>query len=497
MKKTAMLVILPEFKNQSDVERWESNLKWAYDTYNTHPIDENQEVSIVQRWALGFVYWNVLSKYLGFENTVDVYFLRTDFRLTEEYSIDEENIISVKFDNPCGHIVYKTLVTMDLLKEKYDYFVRGNLNTIVDLYTLNKFVQDLPADGIFTSPLWEGGSYAFGHFFLVSRDVACYLVDQGIQQRWLEVNTADDYEIAKVILTKYDYYTIPGCDEPWISTYHEKPKISDSNKRAIRFDGGPGGESSEVIIDGIKKSDKDIFHYRIKKISDNKYFTVYTMLIKHIWGKVVEERFGLEIYNENNGKVPHIMYERDEQLLAAKYIDKDDVVLELGARYGSVSCIINKIIENKNNQVSVEPEPGVWEVLEKNMNINNCDFKIFKGIVSDNNYELNLNGYGSTIDIKPSGNEHIMKMEKVKTKNISLYDLQKKYGLEFNVLVADCEGFLETFLDEYPILYTQLYKIMFECDRGDVCDYNRIKSELVKNGFSPVEIGFQCVYIKK
>ncbi len=33
--------------------------------------------------------------------------------------------------------------------------------------------------------------------------------------------------------------------------------------------------------------------------------------------------------------------EKDEQDLANKYILEDDIVLELGARYGSVSCIIN------------------------------------------------------------------------------------------------------------------------------------------------------------
>lgn len=491
MKKTAIVVILPEFKVEDDILRWNQNVKWAFEKYDLDPVYENYEVSIEQRWALGYVVWRKIVDYLQLNDLVKVYFTRTDFRIKDKYVI-EDDIISVSFGENCGHIIHKTLISLDILKDEFDYIVRANCNAIVDLYQLSKFVQGLPDNSVFTSPFWEGGSYPFGYFFLISRDIANFLVKYPKQERWYIENTADDYELTKAILTKYDYYIIDGCDHPWISTYHKKPIISDINKCGIKFDGGVVGESSSHVIQEIGKSEKSIFVHRIKRISDNKYVSVYKFLIKHIWSKIVEEKFKLTIYNENGGLVPHLLYERDEQLIVAKYIDKKDVVLELGARYGSVSCIINKIIENRYNQVSVEPEPGVWSVLEKNMEINDCDFHIFKGIVSNKNYQLKLNGYGSTVDISNS----ITNMTEVETENISLDELQSKFNLKFNVLVADCEGFLETFLNENTILYNQLDKIIFECDRGDVCDYNFIKSELVKHGFKPKEVGFQCVYIK-
>ena len=87
-------------------------------------------------------------------------------------------------------------------------------------------------------------------------------------------------------------------------------------------------------------------------------------------------------------------------------------------------------------------------------------------------------------------------MASIRTQNISLEDLQNKFGIKFNVLVADCEGFLETFLNENPVLYTQLHKIIFECDRADICDYNKIKLNLIENNFKLIENNFQCVYIK-
>ena len=73
----------------------------------------------------------------------------------------------------------------------------------------------------------------------------------------------------------------------------------------------------------------------------------------------------MKIYNEFNERVDYRL-EKQEQNLAKKYIKENDIVLELGARYGSVSCVINSKLSNKNNQVSVEPDSIVWEALEKN-----------------------------------------------------------------------------------------------------------------------------------
>jgi precorrin-6B methylase 2 len=75
--------------------------------------------------------------------------------------------------------------------------------------------------------------------------------------------------------------------------------------------------------------------------------------------------------------------ERREQELANEYIQKNDSVFELGARYGSVSCIINSKLGCKTNQVVVEPDKRVWDALERNKKANNCQFHIVKGFVSN------------------------------------------------------------------------------------------------------------------
>ncbi len=83
-------------------------------------------------------------------------------------------------------------------------------------------------------------------------------------------------------------------------------------------------------------------------------------------------------YDENNNKVEHLNIEIDEQRMADQYIRPDDVVLELGARYGTVSCIINHKLNNKNNLVVVEPDNRVWDVLENNMKNNNGILNVAK-----------------------------------------------------------------------------------------------------------------------
>jgi len=200
----------------------------------------------------------------------------------------------------------------------------------------------------------------------------------------------------------------------------------------------------------------------------------------------------MEIYDEYNNFVDTENMEVEEQKLAKYYILPDDVVLELGGRYGSVSCIINSKLNNKTNEVVVEPDQRVWDALEKNRNRNNCQFHIVKGFISNKKLDLtNLDdyhgGYGSTF----------IENNESKIPSYSLSEIKQKYKLNFNVLVADCEGFLEVFFDENPDIYQDLRLIIFEADYCDKCDYAKIKNNLRDKGFRCLLDSHQNVWIKK
>jgi FkbM family methyltransferase len=193
------------------------------------------------------------------------------------------------------------------------------------------------------------------------------------------------------------------------------------------------------------------------------------------------------LYNENNVKIDNKKVERVQQCFCEKYIDPNDSVLELGARYGSVSCAINLILNNKKNQVSVEPDDRVWDVLTKNRDNNNCEFNIVYGLISKEKFSLNKNydeGYFT----------HTVKDENSKINNYTLNEVKTKYNIKkFNVLVADCEGFLEQFFDDNPELYDELELLIYERDNDNNeggsrrnCNYNKIEKTLINKGFKKI-----------
>jgi FkbM family methyltransferase len=197
-------------------------------------------------------------------------------------------------------------------------------------------------------------------------------------------------------------------------------------------------------------------------------------------------------YDSDNKLIDIEHIEKCEQDLANKYILPSDVVLELGARYGTVSCIINKKLYNKSNQVVVEPDSRVWESLEKNKNNNNCHFNIVKGFISNKkldltNLECHIGGYGATF----------IENDNTLIPSYSLNEIKEKYNIQkFNVLIADCEGGLGIFLKENPSLYNDIRMIIFEADYPEKCDYELIKNNLRLFGFTNIEKGHQNVWIK-
>ena len=200
----------------------------------------------------------------------------------------------------------------------------------------------------------------------------------------------------------------------------------------------------------------------------------------------------MNIVDLSGNKVDTTRIEKPEQDLANRYILPSDVVLELGARYGSVSCVINSKLKNKTNQVVVEPDDRVWDALEKNKINNGCEFSIVKGFVSSKKLGLTnldecLGGYGATFI--ENTNTHIP--------SYSLDEIKTTHNLKFNVLVADCEGFLETFFDENPGFYDDLRLIIFEADYPEKCNYGEIKQTLIKKQFAPLLEGHQNVWVKK
>lgn len=197
----------------------------------------------------------------------------------------------------------------------------------------------------------------------------------------------------------------------------------------------------------------------------------------------------IDIVDQYGDKIPTDYLEYEEQLLAHTYIEKNDRVLELGARYGSVSCRIGQKLGDKTKHIAVEPDSRVWDALENNKQVNGCSFEIVKGFISGKKLNLtNIDywhgGYGATSQ----------EDENSDIPSYTLDEIITQYGFDFNVLVADCEGFLETFLEENQDLYTKLRLLIFEADYPEKCDYSKIRLNLRQSGFIELEKGHQNVW---
>jgi hypothetical protein len=114
---------------------------------------------------------------------------------------------------------------------------------------------------------------------------------------------------------------------------------------------------------------------------------------------------------------------------------------------------------------------------------------IIKGFISKQKLGLiqpDADAYGTTAIVSTTSD----------IPSFTLEEIQSKYNLKFNTLIADCEGFLEQFLDENPELYTQLKLIMFEKDYPIKCNYDKIMYQLQANGFKQIISGFHEVWAK-
>uniref|UniRef100_A0A6C0B1R2 Methyltransferase FkbM domain-containing protein n=1 Tax=viral metagenome TaxID=1070528 RepID=A0A6C0B1R2_9ZZZZ len=211
----------------------------------------------------------------------------------------------------------------------------------------------------------------------------------------------------------------------------------------------------------------------------------------------MEEYFSKCIFlNETGARLDSVSLnvEHGTRYLVNKYVHPDMKVLELGSRYGTVSCVLNYLLKTPKTQlVCVEPDIYVIPCLRKNKFNNNCSFNIYNGTISNDELFVVYNGCGwetKTYKIPPS--DINLKSEKIET--ITLDKIQKLYDITFDCLIADCEGFLLEFLNENLDFLNQLNCIIYEEDccknlpiNGNYIDYTIIENYLIDYNFICVE----------
>ena len=122
--------------------------------------------------------------------------------------------------------------------------------------------------------------------------------------------------------------------------------------------------------------------------------------------------------------------EDGSRYLIEKYVKPDMKVLELGARYGTVSVYLDYILNDPQKQLlCVDPDSSIKKCLEKNRDINNCSFNIFNGAISKKKLYVVYNNcvWETKTYIEPPLH---LKHEKIST--LSIDEIQQLYNINFN-----------------------------------------------------------------
>ena len=191
----------------------------------------------------------------------------------------------------------------------------------------------------------------------------------------------------------------------------------------------------------------------------------------------------LMFLDDEGGEYKTGEFEVMEQMLAYKFIQKTDNVLELGCRFGTNSCLISVLC---NKLVAIDPCKSAVDTCIKNMNRYGFNFICEWCTVSKNSQVLNINKDATFASYTSDGTSDIP--------NYTMKDLEEKHSMKFNTIVADCEGCLEKFVTANDI--SNITKIIYEQDNECMCDYSKVESLLTMKGMRMVEKTYDGLFRK-
>lgn len=166
-----------------------------------------------------------------------------------------------------------------------------------------------------------------------------------------------------------------------------------------------------------------------------------------------------------------------EQKMTLKFLRSNSKVLEIGGNIGRNSMVIASILDDEKNLVVLESNRQIAKLLKFNRDNNGFKFHILDSALSYR--PLIQNGWVS----KPSSENK--EGESVKT--LTFEYIEEKYNIEFNAIVADCEGALFYILKDNKNIMKNIRTVIIENDFSDL-KHKEFVNEIFK------EFGLSCIY---
>jgi FkbM family methyltransferase len=168
--------------------------------------------------------------------------------------------------------------------------------------------------------------------------------------------------------------------------------------------------------------------------------------------------------------------ELPEQKLAVMYLTGNEKILEIGSNIGRNTLIIDSILKEKNNTnfVTLESDKNIAKQLSENIVLNKSNVKVEPSALSKR--KLIQRGW-TTIE------SDILFQDYHWVNTITLDDLKKKYKIQFDTLILDCEGAFYLILLDTPEILNNINLIIMENDYFDHNKKDTVDQILIKNNF--------------
>lgn len=154
--------------------------------------------------------------------------------------------------------------------------------------------------------------------------------------------------------------------------------------------------------------------------------------------------------------------EYPEQLMTVKFLTSDMKVVELGGNIGRNSLIISSMLSDSKNHVVLECNELIASQLKENRDLNKLNFHIETCALSKRKLYLLCDKENNPSWLTCDDISKRKKFKKIST--ISYQNLKNKYNLEFDVLIADCEGGLYYILVDDEHILNDFRMIILEND---------------------------------
>ena len=181
-----------------------------------------------------------------------------------------------------------------------------------------------------------------------------------------------------------------------------------------------------------------------------------------------------EIHNKLQLKYGSLHEELPEQIMAINYLQGNEKVLEIGSNIGRNTLVISSILKDHTQFVTLESDKEIAQQLLENKQLNNLYFHIENSALSKR--KLIQKGWDTIAsDILLEGYKEV--------NIITWEELNKKYNIQFDTLVLDCEGAFYYILMDMPEILDNIKLIIMENDYHNITKKEYIDEVLLKNNF--------------